>query len=301
MSSDAENTFHEQPKNTVPTDPRSFIGALIADQLRIVHANEKAVTRGDVRALHDLRVAVRRIRTLLNTIGFYLNLKAAGKLEKRFKQLQKKLGPARDTDVLLRIIQEEITLDTERSKAEQEKVLAHLCKLRERYRKEVKKILTGNTYKKLKSDTLKFIKKDLQETEWDNDPSLKKIAEKSIHQALRRMKKRAHLTPDCPPKEVHRLRITARKARYLAEFFSPVLGTDMDTLALHLRNIQDALGDIHDLDVLIAGIQKEYTSLPKTLLKDLKNKRTVKTKVFFDVFTQESQHSLQFIVNPETN
>jgi len=301
MSSGTGKGSHEQPQKTGPTDPRVFTGALITDQLRIVHAHEKAVTQGDVRALHDLRVAIRRIRTLLNTIGFYLNLKAAGKLEKQFRQLQKKLGPARDTDVLLRIIQEEITLNTEHSKAEQKKVLAHLLKLRERHRKEIKKILTGNAYKKLKSDTLKFIKKDLQETERDNDPSLKNIAEKSIHQALRRMKKRSHLTPDCPAKKVHRLRITTRKARYLAEFFSPVLGTDMDTLALHLRKIQDILGDIHDLDVLIAGIQKEYTSSPKALLKDLKSQRTAQTKVFFDIFTPKLRYSLQLIANPGTN
>ena len=59
---------------------------------------------GRIEPLHDMRVAIRRLRNLLKAFRKALPRPEADALEARFRRLSKKLGPARDMDVWMRAL-----------------------------------------------------------------------------------------------------------------------------------------------------------------------------------------------------
>src|SRR5215471_9567014 len=67
---------------------------------RMLHGLE----RGDGRALHRTRVATRRLRELLPILQ--MDPDTAGKIGRRLKRVTERLGPAREADVLLQLIEE---------------------------------------------------------------------------------------------------------------------------------------------------------------------------------------------------
>jgi CHAD domain-containing protein len=78
---------------------------------------------------------------------------------------------------------------------------------------------------------------------------LKAYLARRLCRATRRLAANPVLTPDAAAEDVHALRKRVRRARYNAEFATPVLGRPARKLALRLKLLADALGDIHDLDV----------------------------------------------------
>lgn len=78
---------------------------LLADQFRKVHGHEAGTIDGrDIEELHEMRVGVRRVRALLEIFGPSLAPGTAEQLVPRVKKLGKRLGPVRDLDVLLGLL-----------------------------------------------------------------------------------------------------------------------------------------------------------------------------------------------------
>jgi CHAD domain-containing protein len=67
-----------------------------------------ALSGEDVEAIHDLRVASRRLRAALSVYEDAFPAKEFRRAEKAMAQLTDALGPARDTDVLIEHLQKEI-------------------------------------------------------------------------------------------------------------------------------------------------------------------------------------------------
>ena len=67
--------------------------------------------------------------------------------------------------------------------------------------------------------------------------------------AIRRARRRPS------PRRMHRLRSALRHARHLHELSSPGTGRDLRPFSSRLERLQQALGRLHDLDVLIDGLE----------------------------------------------
>jgi len=63
---------------------------------------------GDVEAVHDLRVATRRLRAVISVIAPAFEGKALDKFEKVISNMTDHLGEARDTDVFIEFLDEQI-------------------------------------------------------------------------------------------------------------------------------------------------------------------------------------------------
>jgi CHAD domain-containing protein len=50
--------------------------------------------------------------------------------------------------------------------------------------------------------------------------------------------------------ELHRMRIAAKRLRYTLELFEPTIGRSVATAIEAMKEVQDLLGSIHDLDVI---------------------------------------------------
>jgi len=91
--------------------------------------------------------------------------------------------------------------------------------------------------------------------------------------ALRRALKQGRFRHSASPKKLHQLRITLRKARYLAEFFGPVLGPDTARLAKRLRRVERVAAQIHDVDMAMQHLAHEGPLPPRALAIYLRQQR----------------------------
>ena len=85
-------------------------------------------------------------------------------------------------------------------------------------------------------------------------------------------------------RELHNLRIAAKRLRYTLEVFDDFLPGDCKLFVKELQQIQDELGDLHDSDVLIALLRlclgsQEHPIADPTILTEQKGKKP-KTKSF---------------------
>ena len=83
---------------------------------------------------------------------------------------------------------------------------------------------------------------------------------------------------------MHRLRKRCRRERYNAEFAVPLFGPEVADLAKRLKDVADALGDIHDMDVYLERLEKFSLPSPKSLRKRLKKLRGKYLKAFAGVW-----------------
>jgi CHAD domain-containing protein len=80
-----------------------------------------------------------------------------------------------------------------------------------------------------------------------------------------RARKHARLRHSRSPRKLHQLRITLRKARYLAEFFGSVLRPETVKLAKRLHAVERVLGKIHDIDSGMEHLTREGPLPPRAI------------------------------------
>ncbi len=69
--------------------------------------------------------------------------------------------------------------------------------------------------------------------------------------------------------ELHNMRISAKRLRYTLELFANVFGDDGKRQIERVKALQEALGNLHDLDVRIAMIADELVALTEEELTTL--------------------------------
>lgn len=207
--------------------------------LRHFRLNESPlVSDKDSEALHQLRVAVRRLRTALWLFKPATKGKEHRELNKGLVSLTRELGAARNIDVILGSM---VPRDPARSQLEKDR--------RQLYARIIRKL-----------DSLKFRNFLLDILAWANAGEWrhrKKAARPLIPFAIDRLDRlweriegRAAELEQLPVEQRHQLRIDAKKIRYALEFLSgPLKGRDnaQDRFARAAELVQDSLGFLNDL------------------------------------------------------
>jgi CHAD domain-containing protein len=128
---------------------------------------------------------------------------------------------------------------------------------------------------------------------------LEKFAARQLDKALRRALKRERLRRSTSPEKLHDLRITLRKARYLAEFFGPVLGASTPKLAKRLHQVERVLGRIHDVDMGMVHLTREGPLPPRAIAVYLEQQREQNLRKLDKVWRRLTDPALQGRVKQE--
>jgi len=254
-----------------PSDESPFqaLQSRLRRQLREIERHDPGTRLGrDPESLHDMRVAVRRLRALLRA-GKELVATDTSELDRRLKQLGRVLGDVRDLDVLLERLDEEATElggeDAKRGRS----LLRALRGERSRCRRRLLTFLRSEEYLSLLDDTAKTI--DGLEPN-GADASLDELAAK----AFAKVRKAVRELPDEPAdEELHAVRKKGKRARYAGELAGRKKSVQrakklQDVLGEH----QDAVVSAHRLRELAADAPPEQAVAAGRLIEREKERRT---------------------------
>ena len=209
--------------------------------------------------LHDLRVATRRTRSALGQLGGVLPAEAVAPFAADFRWLGELTGPCRDLDVWLLDLSARrgdpaVGEATALSPFESEVRAARDC-----IHAEVVLSLTSPRCRRLLESWEAFLSKQTATAEMpqDADTPVKVFADGRITRAYERILRRGRdLGGDSsPPEALHRLRIAAKKLRYLLEFFRSLYPAErIDPRITELKSLQDVLGELNDRQIQRANL-----------------------------------------------
>jgi CHAD domain-containing protein len=222
--------------------------------LEIIEANADGACRQiDTEFLHDFRVAVRRTRSALARIRGVFPSPTVARFQRELRWLGQVTGPARDLDVYLlqiddlqQIVPEPMRpplaplrpwLEAKHAAAYQDLVAAVGSP---RYLKLLANWRTFLVAPGPKRSTLPNAQRPIVE-----------VAREAIWRAYRRaIDDGRAINEESPSSQLHELRKTCKKLRYLLEFFRSLFPTTaMTQLIGALKALQANLGEIQDLEV----------------------------------------------------
>ena len=233
--------------------------AIIARQIPVAQRAEPGIIADhDTEFLHDYRVALRRIRSVLSLFRDVYQPAQTTALKARFATLMAQTGPLRDLDVLLLGKQDYYDLlppslhpglDTMFAlrKAERTRAHARLSRqLRSKAHAQAMTDLAG-----LFSSPHTLLPGPAA------DRAAQDFASSLIWKRFRKIRQiAASIGPDTGDLAVHALRIHCKKLRYLMEFFAGLFpGPAVKSVLTPLKRVQDHLGLVNDLSVQETHLQ----------------------------------------------
>ena len=202
-----------------------FVAEILSLQVRLYNAHARLEARTDGEALHDLRIAVRRIRSLLRP---FRSVEEMQVLSEAAAEVGRQTTPARDLEVLIQ--------ELENRKLPQ---LAQPRRLKLNNCYEA--VLNGLPLKRLMA-ALDAWPQAFRAVElnggWSGiQPSIEKTIKKQVD--------RLHVAIENKEFDRHELRVLVKRTRYLTDAF-PALSPLSSSENKILKSLQSALGDWHD-------------------------------------------------------
>ncbi len=251
----AEDPTRPAAARPAPDDP---VAPLLAVRWRALVdelvARDPEVRRSDPEGVHKMRVATRRLRSLLGSFAPLLEPSAVGPLRRELRWLGAGLGGWRDAEVLAASLTEDLDRlePSEVLGPARDDVLGHLAAQRRDAATTALAALRSARYLELLEALLAF------------DPgaaggghagrSTSAAAATVMRRELRRVRRRVRSAdrarrPQERARAYHEVRKAAKSARYAAETFEPALGAPARRLARRFEDLQELLGAAQDAAV----------------------------------------------------
>jgi triphosphatase len=241
-----------QPARAMPTGllptmtARDAFAMAARNCLAQMRGNEASARLGrDPEGIHQLRVGLRRLRALVNAYRDALAPAAHEFLSRELRWLQQELNPARDWDVFIATTLDPII----RRIPGLEACLEAAKELRDLAQERATATLASPRYTAFLLRCYHWLATGAwaaAETGLHDRP-VAEFAAAMLHRRHRRLRKFGGKRADLPEADLHRLRLMAKKQRYIADFFReiyPRKATGRYIAAL--AEIQDVLGSLND-------------------------------------------------------
>jgi CHAD domain-containing protein len=225
-----------------------------------------AAKAGDATSLHQARVATRRLRAALPLVA---SGDKTDKLARSVRRLTRALGPVRELDVALEIL-DELERREEVPRAGIERLRQSIQEERRRLQAEAREQIDDFDLDKLRKRALAVARR----LDDEKTPREAGSAVATDERAARRARRLAAAIDSAAglylPDRLHEVRIAVKKLRYTLELGFADLGRSAARASARLRilkNAQDLLGRTHDLEVLIARTRSIQSSPGASTLK----------------------------------
>ncbi len=216
-----------------------------------------ARTRDDVEDVHQVRVACRRMRAGMRMFADCFEEKTVADWQKRIKKLLKSFGAARDLDVQIMFLAqqlEDLTKEQKKMRPGIRRMLLRSRQQRDHVQPDVikaidtlqkKQVLTGIH---LEMEKILFLLKPQKPS--IQTPQVHRCAYEQVRDHVGDlMSRRTTIEDPADAPGHHKMRIAAKKLRYVMEICSQAMDDRLKSAIKTVKKVQTLLGDIHDCDV----------------------------------------------------
>lgn len=226
---------------------------IIAAFLNVARENEAGIVADlDTEFLHDYRVSLRKVRSVLSLFKGVFEREQTDSLKAECAQLMRPTNRLRDLDVYLLEKENYFAMVPESAHAGLTALFAFLEEERQHALDEVRKTLKSKSYVKQRERLEKLFRKKKNLTDGKKSAvSSREFGSRLVYKRYGQVCRIASgINAQSRDDEVHQLRISCKKLRYLMEFFMPIFqGDEIKTLIKNLKKLQDTLGRFNDYSV----------------------------------------------------
>jgi CHAD domain-containing protein len=238
------------------------------------------VTRqSDPEAIHDLRVTIRKLRTLLRLARPIFGRHHTDTIRGVYTQAGRASGSLRDEEVFLELL--------DKAGKELSGGLAKELGAFREVRQQRERELRTDALRSLETDDIAHARTMLGAllalpVRPKKDRELARFGRGAVLEALAKIDRYRDVESN-DVAGLHELRIAYKRFRYTLEFFAPVLPPDLTAAHDAAVKFQKRLGDIHDLDMALVHVDesdKLSSDLRETLARSFREARTKKVAAF---------------------
>ncbi|MDR5740628.1 MULTISPECIES: CHAD domain-containing protein [unclassified Caballeronia] len=226
---------HAHRDDSAETSFSAYAGPLVGEAIAEAATLEAAA---DAEKLHKLRVALRRLRTLIWAYGPILDAEFGAQQRAIYKFLANAAGNTRDWDILIQLV--EATGDRDAAES--------FRKDRAEASERSLATLSHANVKQVLREAVSEANRELN-TAAKRTP-LVKFARKRVAKAQKQLEKRMRAASKAKRNDYesfHDVRKTGKKVRYLVEFFEPLIGEKQRRGLKKLKQIQKRFGALNDV------------------------------------------------------
>lgn len=263
---------------------------LLAEQRAIVAAREPAARKGSTAALHDVRVALRRMRSLTTTFA-QLDPKFLADLDDRLATTCDRMGDARDLDVWIELFRDFAASGGAAVLSERDR-RRFLAALRLQRTQLAAAALACGPFRRAKKLLRGFLRGRRPRRATPPPPAA--FAARRILKVRALVAKRHGRVGNFSKGPAHDLRRAGRRLRYLSEFFAADLGRESVRAGHWIAKAQAALGKVHDCDnALELSLELPTGRARAAVRKHLRKRRAAQLRKFKAAWRHYAARRLQ--------
>jgi CHAD domain-containing protein len=220
----------------------------------------RVLASSDDEAIHDLRVAIRRLRTMLKLVRPVYGRFHADVVRRAFTDVQRATGDLRDEEVL----EETLDLAAAHGHVAHDATYDAWRRARRARERRLRRAVVAHLHTGELTRARALLKALITlPVKPKRDRDLPKFARKSVVSARARIEKKRDARVE-DAEALHDLRIAYKELRYTAELLHDAIPADLGALAEPAARFQKRLGEIHDVDVALATANRARSLAPQT-------------------------------------
>lgn len=262
----AEHAPQRMAAGIQPDEPMAeAVRKVMVRQYQAILANEAGCRSGkSIDAVHDMRVATRRLRVAFRLFGAYYKRSLVRDLEQDLRKTGRTLGAARDLDVFNKTARQYLRSLPKQQRGNLDPLLASWKRQRQVAHRELVDYFDSSRYRRLVEKLDDFLTTPGAGVIAGNASAAAPVQVRHVlggilWQRYEAVRAYEAVLPTATPATLHALRIECKYLRYTLEFFQEVLGHGAPPLIRTVVAVQDHLGEIQDAEVA-SRLLAEYLS-----------------------------------------
>lgn len=240
----------------------------LSDGAETMRKNVPGVRRGaDIEAVHQMRVASRRLRAAIIIFGPVLADARPRRWRRAIRRVTRSLGEARDVDVQIAFVKafsEKHAANT-RVRPGLDRLLLRQKQQRKKMQASVLESMDRFEASGVLDQIGRYARKTIAEGRLARVASGGDVAKQFGRESVRSrlgelLSYDSYVAQRSCAEQLHQMRIVAKWLRYTMDLFVPVLGNSTKSYIKHTKRLQTLLGDLHDMDVWLVTLPRFIAS-----------------------------------------
>jgi CHAD domain-containing protein len=226
----------------------------------MVELRGAALEFSDIKGVHAMRVASRRLRSALRDFLPLLRRRPLRRVRKNLKEIADALGAVRDQDVAILALENlhsvaEMDGIGEQIKEGIETLLEERRRVREKARTNLTKTLADNIIAGLQENFTAALDKAVRKNKRERVVSFNEAGREAVAANLEELcDLGVSVYEPFNIEKLHEMRIAAKRLRYAVELFTACWGTKVEPFAAEIATMQSLLGEVHDCDIWLEDL-----------------------------------------------